>query len=266
VALRRYVLTAASAVCFAAIFAGAPAAKRTTTPAIQPVITCIMEQPDRTYDVQFGYVNSTGARQTIPLGAANHFAPANTFNHRNPTVDFAPGSVPHAVFVSNIPNSVHFAWTISYGGQTATVVADHNVPPHCPKPNGPAATPPPAKATLAVSAWSTVRKAHVGRVFVFGVRIVNTSGVTASAVTLTDVVSPKVALIGLQPQSSGCTQAARTTSCTIASIPPHRNLRFGFTVRAAAKGNALNLVKVTLPQAPALTARAAVHIVPARRH
>jgi uncharacterized repeat protein (TIGR01451 family) len=263
VAFRRYVLIAASAVCLAAIFAGAPAAKRTTTPAIQPVITCIMEQPDRTYDVQFGYVNSTGARQTIPLGAANHFTPDNTFNHRNPPVDFAAGSVAHAVFVSNIPNSVHFAWTVTYGGQTATVVADHNVPPHCPKPDGPAA-PPPAKPTLAVSAWSTLRRAHVGRIFVFGARIVNTSGVAAANVTLTDVIPAKVTLLGALPQ--GCARAGRTASCTLASLPAHRNVRLEFTVKAAKQGNALNLVKVSVPQAPALTAQAAVHILPARRH
>ena len=137
---------------------------------------------------------------------------------------------------------------------------------HCPKPNGGPTAPPPPKATLALTAWSTLRKAHVGRVFVFGVRVLNTGGVAGAGVTLTDVISPKVAFVGLQPQSSSCTRVGRTTSCALASIPAHQNVRLEFTVKAAKEGNALNLVQLTVPQAPALTARAAVRILPARHH
>jgi uncharacterized repeat protein (TIGR01451 family) len=229
------------------------------------VITCIMEQPDRTYDVEFGYVNSTGGAATIPVGAANHFSPDNTFNHRNPPTTFAPGNVPKAVFVSNIPASIHLAWTVAYGGHTATVVATKDTPPHCPKPGGGTPNGPPPAPNLALSAWSTLHKAHVGRVFVFGVRVRNTSGVAASGITLKDVVPPKVSLVGLQPQSSACARAGRSTSCTIASIPAHTNVRFDFTVRAERRGNAVNLVELTVPAQGALTARAAVQIL-APRH
>jgi uncharacterized repeat protein (TIGR01451 family) len=222
-----------------------------------------MEQPDRTYDVEFGYVNSTGATQTIALGADNHFTPANTFNHRNPPTTFAPGTVTKAVFVSNIPKSVPLAWSITYEGQTSTVVATPDLP-HCPKQGGGSGgsttTPPPAP-TLAVSAWATVRKAHIGRTFVYGVRVRNTSGVAATNVNLTDTVSRKVTIIGLQPQSTACTRAGRATSCSLASIPAHTGVRLAFKVRATQRGRAVNLVHVAVPQQSVLTARASVSIV-----
>ena len=69
----------------------------------QPIgvfVACVTNHGS-TYDAQFGYQNDNAGVVTIPVGSANHFAPAPA--DRGQTTTFQPGNIQHAFTVTGIP-------------------------------------------------------------------------------------------------------------------------------------------------------------------
>ncbi|MDX2032617.1 MAG: CSLREA domain-containing protein [Blastocatellia bacterium] len=70
-----------------------------TIPAtVVPILECVRRGPNKTYIATFGYMNSTGAAVTIPVGTNNYFAPGS--QNRGQVTTFQPGRINNAFTVT----------------------------------------------------------------------------------------------------------------------------------------------------------------------
>jgi hypothetical protein len=67
-----------------------------------PLLDCLVRNPNRTYTARFGYDNTTGAVQTIPIGSNNYFTPGK--QNRGQATVFQPGRVRNAFSVTFTAN------------------------------------------------------------------------------------------------------------------------------------------------------------------
>lgn len=89
-----------------------------------------------TYDAQFGYQNDNAGAVEIPVGSANHFAPAPA--DRGQTTTFQPGNIQHAFTVTGIPSAQEAAWSVTNASVTRVADATASYQEKCSQPPQPA--------------------------------------------------------------------------------------------------------------------------------
>lgn len=257
---RRLVLIGATTALFAtgvALTLVAPLAARRAAGGITLSVSCVMKQQNHTYDATFGYENTTGAAQTIPLGASNHLTASAPNGHTPPTT-FATGKDTSAIFVSNIPSGTTFGWVVVFGGVTSTATASPQSA-RCSSSSGPptttsttTTTPTPPKAPpgpVDVGIVKTVSVPHavVGQHVTYTLRITNHGAKTAVDVKAIDHLPAGLVLVHASIPHGTCTQA-RLVVCTVASLAPGRSVSARIVVRADASGPIENGAVVTAAQ------------------
>ena len=89
-----------------------------------------------TYDAEFGYQNDNAGVVEIPVGSANHFAPAPA--DRGQTTAFQPGNIQHAFTVTGIPSAQEAAWSVTNASVTRVADATASYQEKCSQPPQPA--------------------------------------------------------------------------------------------------------------------------------
>jgi hypothetical protein len=84
---------------------------------IYPTYQGWIQEADGSKILSFGYVNHNSTPVTIPVGAANSFAPG--MPDRGQQITFRPGDVRHAcvIMVDSVEDVSKLRWTISYVGK-----------------------------------------------------------------------------------------------------------------------------------------------------
>jgi uncharacterized repeat protein (TIGR01451 family) len=259
-----------------------PLAARRTTGGISLFVSCVLKQQNRTYDAMFGYTNSTGAEQTIPLGAANRLSAPAPSGRKPPTV-FAPGTDEKALFISNIPNGTTFSWTVTYGGVTSIAVAtstgtrcSSSSQPGTPPGTTTSTTPtekapksPPA-GPVDVGLVKTVSPARVreGQLARYTLRVTNHGPRAAAGVRIVDRLPAGLVLVHATVEHGTCTQA-RLVVCTVASLGVGKSVAAHILTRVDSTRSLTNVGFVTALQPETTmrnnTSRVVLHVAAPKR-
>jgi hypothetical protein len=97
----------------------------------QPIgvfVACVTDHGS-TYDAQFGYQNDNAGVVEIPVGSANHFAPAPA--DRGQTTAFQQGNVQQAFTVSGVPSGDEAAWSVTNASVSRVATATASYPEKC---------------------------------------------------------------------------------------------------------------------------------------
>lgn len=237
-----------------------PLAAHRTSGGISVFVSCVMKQRNHTFDVTFGYENTTGAAQTIPLGAANHLTGAAP-NGRKPPESFAQGKDSSALFVSNLPNGATLGWVVTFGGVTSTATASAGGT-RCGSSSSPSSTttttagPPPAPpGPVDVGIVKTVApgSVHSGQTVVYTLRVTNDGPRAAVGVRTIDRLPAGLVLVHASIPHGTCTQS-RLVVCRIAVLGVGQSVSERIVARVDADHSLVNSAVVTAVQPETRTA------------
>lgn len=273
------VVLAASAlfVAGAALVLVAPLSARRTASGISLFVNCVLTQRNKTYDATFGYTNSTGAQQTIPLGPANHLSQAAPSGRTPPTV-FTTAGDSTALFISNIPNGTSFSWTVTFGGVTSTATASANgtkcsssTPPTTTSATTTSTTPgspPPGPIDVALVKSVSPASVRQGQLAMFTLRVTNHGPRAAAGVRIVDRLPAGLVLVHASVEHGTCTQA-RLVVCTVSSLGVGKSVSAHVLTRVESATSVTNVGVVTAQQPETSirnnTSRVVLHVA-ARKH
>ena len=128
---------------------------------VTPVLNCV-EVDGQTITAVWGYENTSGSTQILPVGGENWFppGPSGGFDHGQP-ITFLPGDI-GAVFDTPFPSGTTLTWNLGDGSVTASATSPQCGIPGPAGPTGPAGPPGPAGSSRVVGSPVTITGPGLG--------------------------------------------------------------------------------------------------------